>query len=866
MRIKEITLDDYIAFSFNNISHFRLRASSPIQVVIGLNGCGKSSLAREFNPKPAISTDFVSKRGMKQIIAEHNDLDYRITSDFKEASPHSFVRLSDGEELNVSGNANIQRDLMASVLGYTPIIHDLTQGVSSFADMAQGMRKSHLIDISPYNVELIVSVNKKCLSRLKEITGSLKLMHQRRDELLPKILSPEALLQLSIHKDGIIEDIDTINEQLYAIVPHLKRLIQMDSEFEGRILTEADIEEADDRLTDIMHEYYENIYGTLTYSDSDHGCIGLLPDDDDFIRGISELETQKAIALSRKTSLDEEISSLATDIDKYQSLMQEKKDASEDTSLQDKIIDLRDSLEKLVGHTTEEPLTRRDIDYWYTIEQKVFSLCNSLSDFRGKILSAVEVGSIGDELFYTKQQCENQQGYVDTLEKQHHQALHQFGILEDIGSVEECKKHDCVLLPSYESSYKNRKSTVDDLKGKLDQAKFVLNDLLVKKERLEETKRQIDVYRPLMNQTISICDLLPSLIEGVVLKDILNEDPFLLHSKMITRVTLSENTYRQREYAHELLLLEDRLKSKEELDKTNVSMIEELLETSTKKRQALIARQLGYDSQIALLDRYLYVRQAYKANITKIFDLQDRLEQGIAKAKIKEAIDHYTLIRSVLTDVKENYLEKLAQVTTTINEQDRLKARFEEEVNLNIIALEKERAEYILLEKASSPSSGLPHQYMVAVINTLIANTNRFIKRIFNYRLELNLLDINKPVDYKFSATVGENDVRVPDISTCSKSQKEVINFAFRLAALIQLNATDYPLILDEIGSGYDSYHMQRLLMFITELVNSGTVGQILLINHHAVLHEGLQDSEVLVLNPENIVVPSKYNEHVEMN
>ena len=73
MKIISLCLVGYRRFALNNIRTFTINPSEPIQMILGTNGSGKSSLIKELTPLPADSADY-SSDGSKTIkILHHNN-------------------------------------------------------------------------------------------------------------------------------------------------------------------------------------------------------------------------------------------------------------------------------------------------------------------------------------------------------------------------------------------------------------------------------------------------------------------------------------------------------------------------------------------------------------------------------------------------------------------------------------------------------------------------------------------------------------------------------------------------------------------------------------------------------------------------
>ena len=124
----------------------------------------------------------------------------------------------------------------------------------------------------------------------------------------------------------------------------------------------------------------------------------------------------------------------------------------------------------------------------------------------------------------------------------------------------------------------------------------------------------------------------------------------------------------------------------------------------------------------------------------------------------------------------------------------------------------------------------------------------------------------NAQLDYRFPMEIQKQSANISDISKASDGQKEIINLAFMLAIMAHLDLKDYPLFLDEIGSAFDQTHQSKSADFIKWLIETNQCSQIWLATHSAIDHGGLKDSQICVLNANNISVPQVYNQHVSIS
>ena len=110
MYINSIELVGFEPMRHGGVSSFKADWPTTVNVLLGLNGCGKSSLLRELSPYPAKRPDYETN-GKKILCLSHEGSQYKLTSDFtNRQKPHSFIR--DDTELNLSGTTEVQQDLV----------------------------------------------------------------------------------------------------------------------------------------------------------------------------------------------------------------------------------------------------------------------------------------------------------------------------------------------------------------------------------------------------------------------------------------------------------------------------------------------------------------------------------------------------------------------------------------------------------------------------------------------------------------------------------------------------------------------------------------------------------------------------------
>ena len=73
MTLKSLELHEYARFPLDGMRGIRINPSSPVQIILGTNGSGKSALLSQCNPLPAEPGDFddpTGKRGKGRKVYE----------------------------------------------------------------------------------------------------------------------------------------------------------------------------------------------------------------------------------------------------------------------------------------------------------------------------------------------------------------------------------------------------------------------------------------------------------------------------------------------------------------------------------------------------------------------------------------------------------------------------------------------------------------------------------------------------------------------------------------------------------------------------------------------------------------------------
>lgn len=210
MRITSLELCGYKRMKLNNVDSFSIRPTQPIQLILGTNGSGKSSLMGELTPLPANPNDY-TKEGSKTIRIQDRGHTYVIGSVFSPSAKHSFIK--DGEHLNPGGTITVQRELVRQAFGITQEIHDLEIGREKFCDMSPSRRREWFTMLSDVDYDYALMIYKRLQERSRDLAGALKLAKKRLVTEVEKLVSDDEEKRLKAEVQATLDELDLLQSQ-----------------------------------------------------------------------------------------------------------------------------------------------------------------------------------------------------------------------------------------------------------------------------------------------------------------------------------------------------------------------------------------------------------------------------------------------------------------------------------------------------------------------------------------------------------------------------------------------------------------------------------------------------------------------------
>jgi DNA repair exonuclease SbcCD ATPase subunit len=842
MKYLTVEIQGLLAFQFSGITKITLTTESIIQLIIGANGSGKSSLLRELSPRPAVRTSYTAN-GYKILRLIHQGAEYVLTSDFSNRSaPHSFIK--NGEELNEGGTTTVQDDLVTTHLGYTKVIEDLVTNRHNFAILPDGMRKTLLMKFNPFNLDFVFDHYKKITSAIRACNSNLAMLHERKAVIEADKLDEAVVAAITAERRQLDTELSAIIETIHRVTDRLR--------VQPAAAPPLDFTRLRDQLTAIQTKLPQ-------WSAVDRS------------RSVDELREQLIKALSEaETALpiwQERSRGLVAEVNKYETLLAELADQKDVQPLKTTLAGIEAELTDLTPKIIPDPLSSGVLK---EVAQALPVVKGLVSQFLGCQTPLIGQAAITRKRALLRmRESQAQQLRAELVALVEHRtelAARKTLSRDDLPDSKECAQYRCPLYRVFIEDDQRIDRALDATQTRLQH----LTEKIDRRERfIAQLTEQLDTmkaYAPALIELgawFSQHPYLRDLLAGWDILQTLRHSPLSIYRDLQDHYERSVATHRVRELTAKKEEVLEILNKQNALGEQEAATLQSLRDEKQQALDAALATCASLETRRQQLEAQKEYLGAYAEAVAWVEQTTQQLNTALHEALTAYDREVYQAVLQALTTVRQAHIARMGTIDHTLREQQILQGRYDAEVLGQISVIEKRRSELELMEYALSPRNGLPHTRTVRFLNALIGTMNHYIAEVFGYRFELVPLSEDAPIDYKFSAYVG--DVLIPDISTCSAAQQEVISAAFVLAVIVQTRLSDYPLFLDEIGKSFDPHHRQKLLDLFRLILEENTVSQLFIVNHNATVWAGLPNADILVLNDLNIMLPSRYNEHAEI-
>ena len=843
MKITNFIVKNFKPFALAAIKKLEIFPSSDVQIFIGDNGSGKSSLLNELVPTPAVRSDY-TRDGYKQIQIEHSGSIYILTSDFGSSKhAHSFVK--DGEELNLSGTTGIQNELIEQHLGYTQMTADILHYRIHMTTLGKTDRKNFLLNLNPVDLSLVMSQHKQVCSKLKEIKSNIKLLRQKQSQLELELLTPDLLTNLQ-------NKVDLLNKELVQSLAETHRLKDIIQQLESKETFYRTIEECTTVILNVGKTARSLLPKLAQFTLIDRR-------QDELHRRDIYTTYKHQFNTTQSTILEQEdkLGTLAQEIDRYRKYI-----AENDTTVTVELLEqtLKELTSKIYNYTTSVFIPKEQYDQQVELLNTVSQSILNFRRHRVKCnLDSVRLNKLCQKRSQISQKVNTFQNELTrvtvTIEKIQKE-------LSEYTLFNPCSSDLSQQCEYYMKHAKRIGLLKDELTTLQKQEYFLINQQTKYTKVSEKLCSFVEWYTQVYQEMCSICEDLSRTVFSMSQKtcaDTLITSPEILQKKIHATITESLLHYEEIENQKTVETLQLKLKT---LSESNMSgnFVKELLGSRLNEYTVVQATMTQLVTKLKSCQEYIEKHEKFDRVLEIITALEGDLSRAW-KSLIILVDKQFANMMLQQHEVKiSNISTELRELTTTLQTQTGYTARMKDTVD-TLQQLEQELHEYSLIEKSISPYTGFPHKHLVDYTNTLIRNVNCVLAQVWTYPLQLIELTYDKSFDGTFEILVDEHVV--PDISRLSKGQQAMVNLAWTLAFIISKKLMDYPVFFDECDEGLDPTHKQNLLDWLKSLIDQGLVNQLWMIHHEAVLFEGFVGSEVLCLMDGNIVRPEKMNTHV---
>lgn len=827
MKYTYIEINHYNRMPLTAGTHFSMDITNPIQIVLGTNGSGKSSLVKELTPYPPNPNDY-SKQGSKIVKIEHNNKLYTLKTVFSPSTKHSFI--VDDENLNEGGTATVQKDLIREHFNFSLEINELLHDDELFTNMSPSRRKEWFISLCETDYNYAIKQYNKLKEKYRDCLGALKIAKKRLASETEKTLKSEQ--EQKIHQEV---------SELHALLSHL---------LEYRKPLEHDTDNLDIAIDNLQNQVYKAAMQlqSLLSKDTPYGSYSL-----------DQLQTLQ-------TKLNQSISTLNAFLSEYtkQHTVNEDKikilqraEQNSITSLEHQIAHLQSQKDTLVQKVFIPLSTKPSSAYdsFTNAKSTLTDIFTSIPSNQDKRYSSEALRLAKEKLSQLQIKKQTALEYISNKQAK----------LTHLLSHKETQLISCTKC-NHKFSLVYNEQTCSELESSIKSAHEKLTNI---NHEITSTQTYVDecleyssLYRQYMQITASHPSLSPywSYIRD---NNIITDSPksaIHLFNQMDSDLKLQVSIQNLDEKLLELNTLLESLKT------VGTESLQSLIETN---------KQL-YTSVGSVMDKI--ASKGLKLNIVNQVIQRKKTIQALCETVQKILADHAdcatdyietlrrqslnTLIRQLQSELgaKEHLLHMASNQKSVINN-----------IQEQIDELEIDKEALSILIDQLSPTDGLIAQGLLGFIRSFVGQMNAFIDNVWSYPMTIMSCDVQDnedlDLDYKFPVTKGsDDDMRpTPDVSKCSNGMKEIINLSFKITAMKYLNLLSTPLYLDEFGSAMDSGHRGEVISLIKAFNEQKTFSQMFIVSHDVTQYNSLPNSEVCVLCDTNIITPQKYNQHVTM-
>lgn len=808
--------------------HFSITFTSPLQLILGTNGSGKSSLLEELTPLPAQAPMYLPD-GRKIIRILAHDKIYTLKSEFLPKQRHSF--LVGDEEFNKGGTITVQRELVKEHFRITPDVHELLIGRDSFDRMSSARRKEWFIRLCDTDYTYAIKAYTVMREKHRDTAGALRVAKRQLIHEAEKLIdsTEEARLRHETHE---------LHEQLSALL-EFRKPVEQDPETLRLAQEQLDAQlfKLGNQLTGLLAQHGARI------RDGQHWAEQVILHETNALKARTLIEQHTSVFLKNQAKIQvleqaeaqtiEQLKALTTALsEKYQARI-ERLLVPTLTIAASPVLStfqsLKLTLNEIFSELPENKLKRFNHDALRTAREDLSALNVKKTDTVAQLQRVLA-------------KVQHLREHRDSPGLQCPSCAHKFS------------------LHFSQDGYESAQTKVRELEERL--SKEINPTLEVLQAFIDECVAYGQRYRQ-FTQCMAACPVLRPYWDYLLGQEVVSIAPKeVLHH--LDRI--EQDLHVQLDAQAILAQYEDKRALLASLQAVGGEDLQ-ALQLSNQELNASISEHT--DALQAALTLKALAQQA-RQRCLDIAQLSASARQTIQKKRSLNKAEIESLRRIHLNQLIREMQSALAAREHTLNNLT-LQKRVVETMGAQIAHLTKLELAQGMVMRQLSPTEGLIAEGLLGFMRNFVHQMNDVIEKVWTYPLVVQTCALTEgeavDLDYKFPMRVNDADYCVPDVALGSRGQQEIINRAFIQTAVQYLHLADAPVLLDEFASAMDAAHKASSVYMIKSLLEQSTTAQVFLISHDIVQYGALANAQICVLNDLNIVVPkmaSPINAHVE--
>jgi DNA repair exonuclease SbcCD ATPase subunit len=822
MNIVQLTVSGYKRLLLNNIRTLTLTPTTLHQLILGTNGCGKSSLLYELSPLPAQSAQYCAG-GYKEILIDFEGLRYTLTSTFDKTQQHSFLK--DGQECNPGHTLTVQRDLVKQTFGLDQALHELMIGQTQFTALSPAKRREWMTKLCPIDFDYALSVHQRLKQQTRDEQGALKHIQHR-------IHQETQTLNETSAQQAIDAQYQTLHDELTQLFQHQTRQEHSADTHQQHL----------NRLLEQCQHDAKTLIKTRPTPPNGHNARSMAEVEHQY----TELKTTIHAHHTLRSRLCEEHDQLTALITSIDQAGVESTEAIEHECGQ-----LRERITALIPQC----------DVWPTLQVDPLLVQRTFYDTQSLIVERIKALPANPNRYYTKAKQQTAKTQRSALEQEiEHTQLKGHRYKKELAHLEALRDVTCPRcehrwVPGFDQQ------RYESLNQALTQWAQTLESLNQRHQQLSAYIDESIAYHEALSHVRAIEQHYPPLTD--LYTTLINDERFFEAPELIldwiqrfanaidAHVTIASHKTRLQEL-EALLKQPQAINQKQGIETrcaqltAEIQTLSETLETKQRECEAIKRYQTQLTAYFKRVEAFDTLLSTIQTTLQATIDAQ-RNEQLSALiqshqcqlAQLQQQRSAHQAAQTVLTDLQHSK-QQLQHDTVLLDTLTRL----------------------------ISPTEGLIAEALGEFLGQFVDHVNSIIASIWTYDLTIQPCSLEDgELDYRFPIETHHDGqhTSVPDIAKGSEAQVDVINFAVRLVTMTYLGFQHYPIFIDELGRSFDEQHRLNLLTFLKQFLEQNLQRQLFMVSHFANQFGIFTNADVLVLDATNITTPQHYNHHVRL-